>query len=251
MKTLLKALALSLLLFGLTGLSHAQFVQTVNYMNKDGTVSTVPMAIRPGGNEQTHLFRDPSVIKDLELVDEQIDSINRLMELHRKVLQAKYQEYHQVKDQEDPERVKEMRSALTLLQKSQQDELFDVLLPHQRDRLKQVSLQIQLKSLGPATALQHGIVGAELNITDAQKQKFAEIGKELQEQLVAKMAELKEEARKKVLAELTAEQRSKFESLTGESFKRDQNDWNEYAKKLQAESKKRQAESQKSKTTNR
>jgi hypothetical protein len=87
MKTLANSLAVSLLLFGWTGLSQAQFARTVSIANDDGTISTIPVAMHPGGRDQTHLFRDPSVVKDLELVDEQIESINKLMILHRKLLQ--------------------------------------------------------------------------------------------------------------------------------------------------------------------
>ena len=240
MKSLVISLAVFSFLFGSNQFSHSQIASNVRVVNDDGSVSNVPMAVTISANEeedvQTHLFRDPNVIRDLELVDDQVKALNGLMKSHYEFMQTKYEKLREA--QSNPDQYKKSQAELADLQKRHHESLFNVLLPHQRERFMQVSRQIRISVMGSATALQQGAVGAELNVTEAQKKKFAEIGKELRSEIALKINELREEAKKKMLKELTTEQRKKFDEMIGEKFKRDENDWKSYSENRRAESKK-------------
>ncbi|MEX2120976.1 MAG: Spy/CpxP family protein refolding chaperone [Pirellulales bacterium] len=117
--------------------------------------------------------------------------------------------------------------------KAATEKVNSILLPHQAERLKEISLQVR----GTA-ALTDDEVAKALSITDEQKQKFDTIRQESFEQMrglfpqpgqdqpadadrqaaFQKMAELRRAAEEKTLAVLTDEQRQQFDSMQGEKF---------------------------------
>lgn len=178
-----------------------------------------------GGDSGMHLLHDPSVMKDLELVDDQKERLNQVRKDYGKQLRDVMKQFSKAKN--DQERIKELQEEMQLIQKEQSEAMSNVLLPHQLDRIKQVSNQMQMNSMGTAGALQYGNLAKELEITDDQKKKLAKIQQDLQKQIAEATKRLQESAKKKVMQELTADQRSKLDDMVGEEFKRDPNDWRE------------------------
>lgn len=210
-------------------------VQTYSYAIGNGEqVISLPLLAAPspyygswGGDNGLNRLHDPSVMKDLELVDDQISRIGEVRKEYQKLIQTTWKEYS--KAQKDPERMKEIQKKVSQLRSEQNEALSDVLLPHQLTRIKQVAHQIQMQAMGGESgALQHGALAKELDITDEQKKKLAEIQKKMNEDIAAKTKELRAIAKKQVLAQLTAKQKSKLDELTGEEFKRDPKDWQEH-----------------------
>lgn len=181
----------------------------------------------PNGN-LNHL-NDPSVMKDLELVEEQISKIGEIRSDYNKQRQEMWTELAKVRKAKDKQRMKAVQESVADLPTKQNEAMSDVLLPHQLDRIKQVSRQIQMQNMGGASsAFQHGQLAKELEITDEQKKKLAEIQKQMNEDIVAKSNEIRAAAKKRALDQLTAQQKSKFQELTGEEFKRNPKDWQQH-----------------------
>ena len=84
-----------------------------------------------------------------------------------------------------------------------------MLLPHQVDRLKQLSLQMQMRHQGPGGALISQQLVKELGITDAQKERLQRAARDAQAHVRAEMERLQEQARKKVMSELTESDHSR------------------------------------------
>ena len=191
-----------------------------------------------GGN--LNLLNDRSVMKDLELVDEQISKLADIRAEFRQQFQKEWKELANARKENDKERVKELNNALKDLQNKQDDELSNVLLPHQLDRIKQVSRQMQMQMFGGMSgALQRGQIAKELEITDEQKKKLADVQKKMNEDIIAKTKEIRESAKKQAMELLTSEQKNKLKDLTGEEFKRDPKDWQEYRQKTYTRRKKK------------
>ncbi len=112
-----------------------------------------------------------------------------------------------------------------------QNQLEEILLPDQYDRLRQISLQVL-----NVNALTVEEIAKELKITEDQKKELEEVQASIRENMRDQMRELfqggggdrdamrekmtkmREENDKKVLDVLTSEQRSNFEKMKGEKF---------------------------------
>jgi hypothetical protein len=113
--------------------------------------------------------------------------------------------------------------------KKMKEQLEEVLLPEQIERLEQIGLQVR-----GVQALGDDDVAAKLNITDAQKKELAEVREKLQGEMREKMRELfssgnrdgmreafakvRADMEKEVLGVLDSGQQKKFEELKGAKF---------------------------------
>ena len=180
-----------------------------------------------GGDDTFQSLHDPSVMKDLEIVEEQRDEIASIQKDFSQRNQKLIKKLMQV--QADQAKGKEIHDEMMAMQKEKNEALSKVLLPHQLERIKEVSRQIQIDSYGGvAAALGYGQLATELDISDKQKKQMAEIQKELQSAIALKTEELRKAAKEKVLAALTPDQRAKLKDLTGVKFKRNNKDWQEH-----------------------
>lgn len=166
---------------------------------------------------------NPSVMKDLEIVEEQRQELNKIQQKFSKRTQSIMNQFIS-SGQLNLEAKKKMALELSGLEKEKTLEFSKVLLPHQLERIKQVSHQIQVKNRGVAGALNYGKLSKELKVTDEQKKKFAEIQQQLYEDIKEKTKQLNEAAMKRVLAELSLKQRDKYKQLTGSKFEVQQED---------------------------
>jgi len=116
--------------------------------------------------------------------------------------------------------------------KQAKDKLAEILLPHQLERLEQISLQNSLR-MGLANALASEELAGKLKITDDQKSKiegirndatasmremFQGAGQGNREGLREKMEAARKETDTKVLGVLTDEQKAALEKMKGKAF---------------------------------
>lgn len=94
----------------------------------------------------------------------------------------------------------------------------DVLLPHQRKRLEEISFRMKMKHRGTSGALVDSQLAKALDIDDAQKERIQRRAAEVQKELEEKIARLREEAREEILEELSPSQRRKLDDLLGKEF---------------------------------
>ena len=172
-----------------------------------------------------HIMRNPSTIKDLELVKSQRDKIKEIDQAFNQDREMLDREFMLIGDSTTAKTA--LNAKYAALYKKRATELSDVLLPHQQERIQQIVHQTSLSSLGPAGGLYMGKLGQELDLSIEQRDQLMEIQKELHEQIRQKTAELRAAAREKVMKTLNETQRSKLKSLTGDEFKETEEDWNE------------------------
>jgi bisphosphoglycerate-independent phosphoglycerate mutase (AlkP superfamily) len=131
--------------------------------------------------------------------------------------------YKQLRDVKQADRYERYYALRRELWEKVERRVQDVLLDHQRDRLRQIVLQMQLRSYGfGANVLASDTLAKELGITAEQKARLqsaqrAALGEyrqktqEFQRQLMKEMVE-------KVLAELTPGQRQKLDKMMGDPY---------------------------------
>lgn len=181
-----------------------------------------------GGLNETGLLNNEQVQKELELVADQISKIEKIREESR----SKFAQFPEgVRDMSQADREKafaDMRAKNEPVMKEIREKINEVLLPDQRDRLKELAIQAQ-----GTGALNTPEVAEALKITDEQKKKLETIREESgkkfgelfsggrgqggpSEEARAKMTELRKEISEQTLAVLTTEQKAQFEKMKGE-----------------------------------
>ncbi|MEM7453585.1 MAG: hypothetical protein AAF456_04440 [Planctomycetota bacterium] len=175
-----------------------------------------------GGGDDFSMLQNPSVQKDLELVDDQLEQVLDMQRRHGEQIRDALGD---IRNGITPEGVERLQETIAALKDRQKDELNDLLLPHQQERLRQVALQMQMQSRGTAGALTSEQFAEELGITDEQKERLRERSQELQEELQRQYEELREQAKEELLSELTPEQRAKLDEMTGDEFEHNSQDW--------------------------
>jgi hypothetical protein len=118
----------------------------------------------------------------------------------------------------NPDKGKDLANLIKELNEQKKAQMEGVLLPHQFERLRQISLQQQLKNNGEASTLADEKIAEELGLTDEQKERLKTRSEELKKELEEKIAKLKEKAREDLLGELTRDQRKKLDEMTGNKF---------------------------------
>ena len=165
---------------------------------------------------QLLLLRQKSVQKELKLTD---DAAKKIMEFTNK----ESDEYGKALKLA----AKERTAKFDELEKANKKFLEDNLSADQRKRLEQVTLQVTgLYQLGRKE------VAKALDLTEEQQTKFEEMQKETRKALreiltssddraakTEKLAKLREENKKKIMAVLTDEQKAKVKEIVGEPFK--------------------------------
>ncbi len=180
-----------------------------------GAINGMPMPF--GGGDSFAMLNNPSVQKDLELVDDQIQQIKDVNADFSARIQDQVRELHRGNGSFDIARAKELGELVRKLKQQQKTEIDNLLLPHQQERLQQVALQMQMKAMGTARALASKLA-EELDITDDQKDRLKQRQQELQEEMQQKISEMRENMQKELLQELTPQQRKKLKELTGAQF---------------------------------
>jgi Spy/CpxP family protein refolding chaperone len=170
------------------------------------------------------LVQRPEIQQELQLIDEQRDKVDEVVADARdrigsemRTMFADMGNINELGEQERQARFDEIRTKFEKLNKEFEGDLKKALLPYQFDRLKQIGVQQRVQTQG-ATALSSGELAEALNLTDEQREKLEKRSAEVQQELQEKIAQLRLEARNKMLDVLTPEQRTKLNSMMGDAF---------------------------------
>jgi Spy/CpxP family protein refolding chaperone len=180
------------------------------------------------------LLRTEQVQKELELVDDQKAKIK---EMGDKAM-AKMREgmgdreaMSKLSDEERKTRFAEMRKKMAAQAEETKKEIEEILLPHQIERLKQITLQLRgvaaLEEKETQEAI--GVTSEQLDKMKSIREAAMEKGRTLMEGLRdgtdqerrAKFQEFGKQIQEEVMGVLTSEQKEKFEKMKGPKFELD------------------------------
>jgi Spy/CpxP family protein refolding chaperone len=174
-----------------------------------------------GGGGIAGILQMPEVQKEVELTDDQKTELGKLRDEVREQMRTQMQDsFNGMRDMSDADRqarFEQIRTQMETIRKDVEGKLQKVLLPNQFDRLKQIDLQSRIQREG-ATALSQGELADQLGLTDAQREQLQQKSEQVQQDLQAKIRQLRLDARSQLLEVLTAEQRTKLEALMGTQF---------------------------------
>ncbi len=203
---------------------NGQQIQTIEMATSDGgnsfTFSSegggMPFMIGGGNPMEASemLLNDPGIQKELELVDSQREQIQQMKQEFGKEIKSKIDEIMKTPDSDKGKIGEAMRE----IEKRKKDRLAEILLPHQIDRLKQVSFQSSVNHGGMSQALLSKTVMEQLGIDEKQKDELSKKAEELKKEFDEKVAKLKIDMREELLTELKPEQREKMKQLMGSKF---------------------------------
>lgn len=197
----------------------------------------VTLAVVSPGSAQDAPFADkllPSLFdkrvqSELELTDEQKTKLKDFLDGIKKTQQEYGQQLRQAQKAgasktELAEKKEELIGKLEVEKGEVQQKAFDVLLPHQVKRLKQVTIQVWMRESAKTGKKVSGFLTQEmidfLEIGTEQELKIKKKSEELRAKLMKDIQRLQEKYRKELMSELTAKQRKKFEEAIGDTFNR-------------------------------
>lgn len=149
---------------------------------------------------------------DIGLIPEQKD---RLAIVRRDLQEQRAKAFADIRKMEPAKIAEVAQQTESRLKEESQRRVTEILLPHQVERLKQMRVQLQMRSRG-AGALANGELANMLGLTDDQKKRLAEKQREAELELRRKVEELRKQLVKDIVQEvLTAEQRESLAKLVG------------------------------------
>ena len=149
---------------------------------------------------------------DIGLIPEQKD---RLAIVRRDLQEQRAKAFADIRTMEPAKIAEVAQQTESRLKEESQRRVTEILLPHQVERLKQMRVQLQMRSRG-AGALANGELANTLGLTDDQKKRLAEKQREAELELRRKVEELRKQLVKDIVQEvLTAEQRESLAKLVG------------------------------------
>lgn len=180
-------------------------------------------------NEQSafDLLSHPSVAKDLEIVDGQLEQVHALQ------AEAAKQISEQMKGLHDGSISGEEYTELLLAQKANREKrINEILLPHQINRLQQISFQMRTREIESfnQNSIDETLV-EKLGLSNEQLKELKKKAAEIKQRLAEEYKRMRAEAKEELLDVLTEEQRAKFTELSGAKYEQKVGDWNEYIKK--------------------
>lgn len=181
-----------------------------------------------GFSEQA-LLGNEQVQKELELSADQVAKLTKLREDSQAEMRKQFEGIRELPEDQRRAKFEEMRTKGEAAQKEHRSKVNEVLLPDQRERLKELAVQAQ-----GTGALFNPETAEALKLTEEQKKKLETIREESgnkmrelfsggrgqaggpNEEARTKMAEIRKESGDKSLAVLTSEQAAQFEKMKGE-----------------------------------
>jgi hypothetical protein len=171
-----------------------------------------------------YLLGREEVQQELKLNEEQLAKVNELSEAAR-------EQFGALRDIEDRQaRTAKMTELTQQLDQKAREQLRDVLEQAQMRRLSQIRMQVR----SAVENLSSEWIARRLELTDEQKEKLAEIGKEMQAKsselraamrdesqrsdAYQKLREVREAADAQAMGVLTAEQKESYQARKGEKF---------------------------------
>lgn len=176
---------------------------------------------RPGGfgggfgggqGDLVNLLNNEQIRREIEVVGDQMRDIESLRESTREKMREAFSGLREASPEERRERMARVQADI-------RKELGTILLPHQMERLGQISVQMQMRGQGGlARALSAGPLAEELGVSDAQREELREKSRSVQEELREKIAELQKNAEEQLMGVLTTDQQEQLKKKMGEPF---------------------------------
>jgi len=176
------------------------------------------------------LLQIEQVQKELKLTDDQTAKVNEISEALGTEMREKYTALREIEDREQQRaKMEELRDEFDA---KAREKLRDVVPREQMMRLYQIRMQVR----SVMESLDNRYVAGRLNLTDEQKAKLAELGKEVgakmselygsmrdasqdqRSELYQKFRTIRSEGDEKALGVLTEEQKQAFEEMKGAKF---------------------------------
>lgn len=174
------------------------------------------------GDSPLSIINDANVIAELELVEDQVQSLKDLQEDMRNVFRESFSGMRGRFQDPDVDRealMNEIRDKIQADMQGVNDGLEEILLPHQVERLKELSFQSAIKRGGTQALLSNPKVKEELGLTDAQIEQVRTKAGEVQKEIDVKIKALRDSAQDEILSVLSSEQQSKIKAMLGDAFK--------------------------------
>jgi len=188
------------------------------------------------------LLRQESVQRELELVEDQKEKLAAITDAMRSSMREVYSGLRDLSPEERREKFASLRDDFRQLAEEAEAKVDEMLLPHQKDRLQQITLQARLQRQGTVSALTSDALADTLNLSEEQQKMLREKEAEVREELREKIEKLREDAREELLGVLTTAQRQQLEQLLGKDFDTDNLGRGASARPRRLESEKPQAE---------
>lgn len=173
---------------------------------------------------------NPKMAAELELLDDQKDSIKQLMnefgQIRNEVGESMKEEWEAASDEHRKELGKEYWRRIEEGRLDIVKQIKANLLPHQIDRVEQLSAQRMMtegKGRESAGLLSDPMI-SYLEINDTQRQRIQEKSDRLKKEVGEKIRKILEDAKLELLAELTSKQKKKYEKLVGEPIVEESSD---------------------------
>ena len=175
------------------------------------------------GTSALQLLSNERVQDELEIVDEQKEIVEQLQQEQRDTMREMFsgmrERFREMGEDDRQSAMEEIREKMTESNKEFEERVFEELLPHQVDRLKQLILQASNRRGGGITGGRFSETLIEdLGITEEQIEKMKEKAEKVRVDLEKKMAKLRSQAEQEILSVLDASQREKYRELVGETF---------------------------------
>jgi Spy/CpxP family protein refolding chaperone len=189
----------------------------------------------PGGRgaNELRLLNSEQVQKEIDLLDEQKEDIQKLIESSRAQMRELFAGLRELGEEERRARFAEMREKMESMNEKLQKDIGEILLPHQQERLKQIALQMQGNQ-----ALSNPEVAAKLDLSEQQKDRLAQAREDAREKMRElfsnareergdraaareKMTQLRADLDRQIADVLTADQKRKLDEMRGEPFELD------------------------------
>jgi hypothetical protein len=173
----------------------------------------------------TQMLSLPQFAKELQLTDSQQKELLKIRQKSQEATQKMWQEMRQPAGnggvrQFDAATWQKTRDAQQKARENAEKSTLAVLNGEQKDRLKQIRVQLALRNRGVTSlGASGGVFGDAINLTDEQKKKLQEKQREIRQELQKMMAELKEEMEQEALDEvLTDSQLATLKKLRGDHY---------------------------------
>lgn len=171
--------------------------------------------------EPQALVQVPRVIDDLQLIDSQLAEIRERSEQTIQKYQKRREDLTRrfgEAGQQSPEFTAEMKKINEAQKKALVEIVESVLLPLQRERLKQISAQAKLNA---RDANVFDAFAAELDLSESQKKQLADSAKDFEKELREEIRELRQKRQRERLESiLTDAQEKKLDELLGDDLPR-------------------------------
>jgi len=164
------------------------------------------------------LAQNRGVQKEIELVDDQLQQLKKINEEFSKRIQEQMQAIQDNKGNFDIGNAKRLAELIRELGEEKNAKMEEVFLPHQLERLKQISIQTQMKRSGEQALFSNREVIEALDLSEKQQEELTKKAKELKQEMEEKIKEWKEKAREELFDELTREQKEKLKTMLGNDF---------------------------------